>query len=124
MNEVTTLRNKYQDWEEWEEGGEEEHEDEGDELGKWYKDDTGYREAVGVGLEYSERVKRAAAPLSGPLHDRGDAVDAHDLVSAAKTAALVAVRRPWSPLLRPRRLRTTQRPMRSSACRHSRRVAT
>ena len=65
MNEVTTLRNKYQDWEEWEEEeGEQEHDDEGDKTGKWYKDDAGYREAAGVGLEYSERVRRAAAPLS------------------------------------------------------------
>ena len=90
MNEVTTLRNKYQDWEEWEEEEGQEPEDENDELGKWYKDETGYRETAGVGLEYSERVRRAVAPLSGPLHDRGDTVDAHDLVSAATKAALVA----------------------------------
>ena len=90
MNEVTTLRNKYQDWEEWEEEEGQEPEDENDELGKWYKDETGYREAAGVGLEYSERVKRAAAPVSGPLHDRSDTVDADDLVSAAKKAALAA----------------------------------
>ena len=50
---------------------------------------TGYREVAGVGLDYSERVKRAAAPLSGPLHDLGGAVETHDLVSAAKKATLV-----------------------------------
>ena len=34
MNEVTALRNKYEDWEEWDEAGEEEYEVEGDELSK------------------------------------------------------------------------------------------
>ena len=89
MNEDTALRNAFPDWEEWAEEGEE-HEEGADEFNKWYKDETGYREVAGVGLGYSERVKRAVAPLSGPVHDRGDAVEAHDLVSAAQKAALVA----------------------------------
>ena len=62
MNEVTTLRNKYQDWEEWEEEEGQEPEDENDELGKWYKDETGYREAAGVGLEYSEEGETCGCP--------------------------------------------------------------
>ena len=59
-------------------------------FNKRYRDDTGYREAAGVGLDYSERVRRAAAPLSGPLHDHDGAVGAHDLVTTAKKAALGA----------------------------------
>ena len=61
MNEVNTLRNKYEDWEEWDEAkGEEDDEGEdGDHLSGWYRTDGSYREAAGVGLDdhdYSERV--------------------------------------------------------------------
>ena len=68
MNEVNTLRNKYEDWAEWDEAkGEEDDEGEdGDYLSGWYRTDRGFREAAGVGfddLDYSERVRRAAAPL-------------------------------------------------------------
>ena len=41
-------------------------------------------------MDYSERVKRAVAPLTGPLHGQDGAVEAHDIVTAAKMAALVA----------------------------------
>ena len=35
-------------------------------------------------------MKRAVAPLSGPLTTKGDVVEELDLVAAAKRAALVA----------------------------------
>ena len=42
----------------WKEEAGAEHEDEYEELGKWYKEDTGYREVAGVGLAYSESVRQ------------------------------------------------------------------
>ena len=54
MNEDTALRNAFPEWEEWAEEGEE-HEEGADEFNKWYKDETGYRNAIGVGdLDYPE----------------------------------------------------------------------
>ena len=65
MNEITHLRNNYKDYDECE--GEKE-EFECYELDKWYKDDTKYREATGVGdLDYGERVQRATTLLFGML---------------------------------------------------------
>ena len=92
MNEVNTLRNKSADWEELEDAKEDDNGegDDGDHLSGWYGTDMGYREAAGVGLDYSERVRRAAAPLTGPLTGRVEEVEAQDLVAAAKKAALAA----------------------------------
>ena len=72
MNEVNSLRNKYEDWEEWEDAKEEEdvEGEDSDYLSGWYRTEMGYRDAAGVGIEYSERVKRAAAPLTGPANGR------------------------------------------------------
>ncbi|MFM7990099.1 MAG: hypothetical protein ACKPKO_63370, partial [Candidatus Fonsibacter sp.] len=56
MNEVTMLRNCYNDFEENEEGEYGNYEDDG--LHRWY-------EAAGVGeMDYQDRVQRAAAPLT------------------------------------------------------------
>ena len=92
MNAVNTLRNKYEDWEEWEDAKEDDDDtgEDGDHLSGWYRTDMGYREAAGVGLDYSERVRRAAAPLTGPLTGCVEEVEAQDLVAAAKKAALAA----------------------------------
>ena len=95
MIEVHTLRNKYEDWEEWGEAKGEDADEgvDGDPLSGWYRADKGYREAAGVGLEdldYSERVRRAVAPLTGPLPGRVEEAEAQDLVAAAKKAALAA----------------------------------
>ena len=68
MNEVTSLRNKYADYDEWEQ--DEEYDD--DDLDKWYKDGAGYLDAKVVGnLDYQERVKRVGAPLKGPQIEAG-----------------------------------------------------
>ena len=69
---MNTLRNKYEEWEEWEDAKEEDDDDreDGDHLSGWYRTDMGYREVAGVGLDeldYSDRVRRAVAPLTGPL---------------------------------------------------------
>ena len=92
MNEVTSLRNKYVDFGEWE--GEEYDEDEveGDGLGNWYQDETGYRDAGGVGdLGYKERLRLSAAPLKGSLTKPGVLLETPDPISAARKAAQVAV---------------------------------
>ena len=92
MNEVNTLRNKYEDWEEWEDAKEDDfgEGEDGDHLSGWYRADMGNCEAAGVGLDYSERVRRAVAPLTGPLTGRVEEAEAQDLVAAAKKAALAA----------------------------------
>ena len=92
MNEVTSLRNKYVDFGEWE--GEEYDEDEveGDGLGNWYQDETGSRDAGGIGdLGYKERFRRSAAPLKGSLTKPGVLLETPDPISAARKAAQVAV---------------------------------
>ena len=65
MNEAIRLRTKHLDYGEWEDG--DEHYDEvgeDDDWGQWYRDETGYPDAAGVGtIDYDERVRRAAAPL-------------------------------------------------------------
>ena len=90
MHEVIALRNKYEDWEDWGEAKEEEYgEVEGD-RSNWYRDETGYLNAAGAVLDYSERMKRAAAHLFGPMSGQAEATEAHDFVAAAKKAALAA----------------------------------
>ena len=63
MNEVTRLRAKRRDYGELEGHGEQDDEYyEEDELGQWYRDETGYPDAAGVGsIDYDERVRRASA---------------------------------------------------------------
>ena len=56
MNEVTRLRNRYNDFDEKEEGEYDEYEDDG--LHQWYA-------VAGVGeMDYQDRVQKAAAPLT------------------------------------------------------------
>ena len=76
MNEVTCVRNNYEDFEEWEKEGEE-YADDG--MDAWYDIEDGHAEAVGVSSfldeEYMERVRRVAAPLTpvkGPQSKPGD----------------------------------------------------
>ena len=85
MNEVTALRNKYEDYEDWDEGDDYEEDD----VDKWCRDDTGYTAAKGVGedLGYRERVRRAAAPLFGPQSTPAAAFGAPDLITTARKAA-------------------------------------
>ena len=92
MNEVNTLRNNYEDWEAWEDAKEDDdgEGEDGDYLSGWYRTDMGYREAAGVGLDDSERVRRAAAPLTGPASGRVEEIEAQDLAVAATKAALAA----------------------------------
>ena len=92
--EITCLMHKYEDYDKWE--GEDEG-DEGDELSKWYKDDTVDFEVAGVGgLDYGKRVRGAAAPLNGPWsgpNAPGSSADVREppgLISAAKKAARAA----------------------------------
>ena len=50
MNEVTRIRTKHPHYGEWEDDGE--YYDDGgedDDLGQWYRDETGYPVAAGVG---------------------------------------------------------------------------
>ena len=66
MNEVTMLRNKPQYHGEWD--YDEEYEDGDQYLEHWYRAETGHPEAVGVGdLDYGEIVRKAVAPMTGPL---------------------------------------------------------
>ena len=70
-------------------------EDEVDEDGlcKWCKDDSGYREAAGVGdVDYKEKVKKAAAPLKGPQTKPEEPLEAPDFISLARKAAQAAAR--------------------------------
>ena len=68
MNEVTSLRNKYEDYYDWEEG--EEYED--DDVDKWYKDATGYASAKGVGdLDYQGPAVRSAVETGRGLRGPG-----------------------------------------------------
>ena len=84
MNEVTSLRNKYADYDEWEQ--DEEYDD--DALDKWYKDGAGYLDAKVVGnLDYQERVKRVGAPLKGPQSKLAEVHDTPGLIIAARKAA-------------------------------------
>ena len=92
INEVTRLRTKHLDYGEWEDG--DEHYDEGagnDNLDHWYRDETGYPDAAGVGaFYYDERVRRAAAPLKGPQTTTDSCTGPTDFVSAATKAAQAA----------------------------------
>jgi len=58
MHEVARPRTKHLDYGAWEDG--DEHYDEGgedDDLGQWYRDETGYPDAAGVvTIAYDERV--------------------------------------------------------------------
>jgi hypothetical protein len=91
-NEVTRLRTKHLDYGEWEDG--EEQYDEGgedDDVGQWYRDETGYPDAAGAGaIGYDERVRRAAAPLKGPQTATDSFTGPTDFVSAARKAAQAA----------------------------------
>ena len=92
MNEVIRLRTKYLDYGEWEDG--DEHYDEGgedDDLGQWYRDETGYPDAAGVGtIDYDDRVRRAAAPLRGPQATTDGSTGPTEFISAASKAAQAA----------------------------------
>jgi hypothetical protein len=92
INETTKLRNKIQDYGEWEYDEEyDEVDDAHDGLEQWRRTDTGYPDAVGVGdLGYGERVRKAAAPLKGPLTKIGHSLEPTDFVSAARKAAQAA----------------------------------
>ena len=87
MNEVTRMRNKRQDLGEWE--YDEEYEDcDQYNLEHWYEAETGHPEAAGVGdLDYGERVRKAVAPLQGPLTKPDSSHEPKDFVSAARKAA-------------------------------------
>ena len=87
MNEVSSRRYKYEDYEDWA------HEEEEYDLSKWYKDNAGYREAAGVGdVDYKERVEKAGAPLRGPQKRPEETIEAPDLISAVRKAVHVAAR--------------------------------
>ena len=89
LNEVTRLRNKHLDYGEW--GNDEGYYEEGeeyDELDQWYRTDAGHLDAAGIGaLDLGERVRRAAAPLRGPLTKTDAFSGPTDFVSAARKAA-------------------------------------
>ena len=89
MNEVTILRTKHLVYGEWEDGHEHYNEgDENDDLDQWYRDETGYPDAAGVGtIGYGERVRRAAAPLTIPQTTTDGFAGPTDFVSAARKAA-------------------------------------
>ena len=92
LNEVSARRNKYEDWEEWEDAKEESYgeDDYGDHHSGWHRTGMGDRNAAGTGLDYSDRVRRVAASLSGSLSNPAETTEAHDFVVAAKKAALAA----------------------------------
>ena len=92
MNEVTRLRTKHLDYGEWGDGGEQYDEGgEDDDLGQWYRDETGYPDAAGVGtIDYDERVRRVAAPLRGPQTTTDSLTGPTDFMSAARKAAQAA----------------------------------
>ena len=92
MNEATRLRTKHRDYGEWEDGDERYDEDgEEDDLGQWYRDETGYPDAAGVGtIDYDERVRRASAPLRGPQTTTDGLTGTTDFISAARKAAQAA----------------------------------
>ena len=57
----------------------------------WYRSETGHPEAVGVGdLDYGERVRKAVAPLTGPLTKPDPSLEPTDFVSAPRKAAQAA----------------------------------
>ena len=95
MNELTSLRWNYAGGGEWT-GGEDPQP--GNDLTRWYRDESRYREAYDVGdLSFVGSARRVAAPLQGQLSFKGltaveeeEMAETPDLVSSAKKAAHAA----------------------------------